>query len=164
MIVGVTGHQDLGAPHEVAWVRRALTEQVAGCAPTSGLTSLAAGADQVFAEALVASRIPLDVVVPCAGYEDAFTDRDARGRYESLLARARRVVRLAYPAPSEKAYFAAGQYVVTHCDVLLAVWNGLPARGLGGTGDVVGFAVASRRPWIHIDSQRRVIRDHRGPE
>ncbi|MBP8806154.1 MAG: hypothetical protein KBG48_20810 [Kofleriaceae bacterium] len=161
MIVGVTGHQDLGGPVGFAWVRRALADQVAQCHPTSGLTCLAAGADQVFADVLDAAGIPFEVVVPCTGYEDSFASLEARSAFESLLQHGRHVVRLPYPAPSEEAFFAAGRYIVAHCELLFAVWNGLPARGLGGTGDVVAYAVAAHRPWIHIDPRDRSIHVHK---
>jgi hypothetical protein len=46
--------------------------------------------------------------------------------------------------------------------VLLAVWDGRPARGLGGTGDVVARARRQGLPlaWVHA---RRVIYGASGP-
>ncbi len=42
---------------------------------------------------------------------------------------------------------------------MMAVWDGEPAQGLGGTGDVVDYALARRKPVIHIDPiKRRVMR------
>ncbi|MGW4103078.1 hypothetical protein [Streptomyces sp. NPDC004976] len=40
----------------------------------------------------------------------------------------------------EQAYLGAGRWIVDHCDRLIAVWDGRPARGLGGTGNVVANA------------------------
>jgi hypothetical protein len=40
----------------------------------------------------------------------------------------------------EEAYYAAGRYIVDHADRLIAVWDGDPPRGLGGTADVVDYA------------------------
>jgi hypothetical protein len=34
----------------------------------------------------------------------------------------------------------AGRTVADRCDLLLAVWDGQPAAGLGGTADVVSHA------------------------
>lgn len=45
-----------------------------------------------------------------------------------------------YEEPSDEAYLAAGQEVVDLTDTLLAIWDGQPARGLGGTADVVRYA------------------------
>jgi hypothetical protein len=44
----------------------------------------------------------------------------------------------------------AGRATVAHCDLLIAVWDGLKARGHGGTGEVVELAVARGRPIAHI--------------
>jgi len=33
-----------------------------------------------------------------------------------------------------------GRWVVDHSDHLVAVWDGMAARGPGGTGDVVAYA------------------------
>jgi len=35
---------------------------------------------------------------------------------------------------------AGGEEVARRCDVLVAVWDGCPAAGLGGTADAVAFA------------------------
>ena len=35
---------------------------------------------------------------------------------------------------------AAGKSIVDSCEMLIAIWDGKPARGLGGTGDVVRYA------------------------
>jgi hypothetical protein len=39
-----------------------------------------------------------------------------------------------------EAYQQAGRYVVEHSAVLLAVWDGLPAGGRGGTAEIVAWA------------------------
>ncbi len=33
-----------------------------------------------------------------------------------------------------------GLVVVERCDLLLAIWDGHPAHGLGGTADIVAYA------------------------
>ncbi|MCA1708813.1 MAG: hypothetical protein LC808_38260, partial [Actinobacteria bacterium] len=45
-----------------------------------------------------------------------------------------------YDSPSEDAFFAAGRRVVDLSDVVVAVWDGMEAKGKGGTGDVVTYA------------------------
>ncbi len=57
-------------------------------------------------------------------------------------------------APSrEAAYAGAGRAVLDRCDVLIALWDGLPARGLGGTAELVVEARARALPllWISTD-------------
>ena len=50
-----------------------------------------------------------------------------------------------------EAYEAVGRYVVQHCDLLIAIWNGQPGNGRGGTAEIVQFAVEQGRPmwWIN---------------
>ena len=45
------------------------------------------------------------------------------------------------------AYQRAGFLVAEQCDVLLAIWDGHPARGPGGTAEVIEHARARGRPW-----------------
>jgi hypothetical protein len=44
----------------------------------------------------------------------------------------------------------AGRATVAHCDVLIAVWDGLAARGRGGTGEVVELAITRGTPVVHL--------------
>lgn len=136
---GITGHQQ--APPDVwSWIKQRLSDRLAGEADLHGITSLAAGADQLFATLIYKFGGTLTVVLPCRGYETTFEKPEDRARFDSLLASASSVRKLAYAKPSEAAYMAAGKCVAESCDVLLAVWDGKPARGLGGTADVVDYA------------------------
>jgi len=49
------------------------------------------------------------------------------------------------------AYEAVGRYVVRHSDVILAIWDGKPSNGRGGTAEIVFHAVATGVSllWIH---------------
>jgi hypothetical protein len=122
------------------------------------LSCLAVGADQVFAEAALAAGLRLHAVVPCLGIEATFSAAELPG-YQALLAAASRVTTLDFTAPSEDAFDAAGRFVVSACDLLVAVWDGEPARGKGGTGDIVKHAREVGRPVIHIDPQSPFARD-----
>jgi hypothetical protein len=45
--------------------------------------------------------------------------------------------------------------VLRGSDLLVAVWDGLPARGLGGTADVVQVALAEQRRVVHVNPRTR---------
>jgi hypothetical protein len=150
MTAGITGHQVLGAAADVAWVRAALGRLLREERATEGVSALAEGADQLFAEAVCEAGLPLVAVIPCAGYEAAFGSPGALQAFARLRAAAAATVQLPFPAPSEEAFLAAGREVVDRCDLLLAVWDGAPARGLGGTADVVAFARERRRRTIQL--------------
>jgi hypothetical protein len=53
------------------------------------------------------------------------------------------------------SYLAAGKRVVDMSDVMVAIWNGKPAEGLGGTADIVQYALAQKKPVIHINPTAR---------
>jgi hypothetical protein len=149
MIVGVTGHQDV-PPAALDYIRRALDTQLSSMAPLVGVCSLAAGGDQLFAEAILKQGGALNVVIPCWAYETAFSDQTDQEQYARLLKKADDVVRLDYPAPSEEAFFAAGKRVVDMADELIAIWDGQQARGHGGTADIVDYAQGRKKQIIII--------------
>jgi hypothetical protein len=154
---GITGHQVL--PAEI--VERAV-EHWREVLPTGaewfGVSSLAEGADQLFAGHVLAAGGVLEVIVPCAGYGSSLATGEGRTRFEQLRAAARTVITLPYPEPSEEAYLTAGQTLVDRCDHLFAVWDGRPARGLGGTADIVDYARSLGRPTtvLWVDGVLRV--------
>lgn len=138
--IGCTGHQSLN-PRTRRRVAAALAAHIAKVEDgTVGLCSLAVGADQIFAHVLLAGGGRLHAIIPCQGYAGTFGDEDARQEFERLLSAAHEVTELPFPAPSEEAFMAAGRKVADRCDLLLAVWDGQPAAGLGGTADVVSHA------------------------
>nr|WP_202485069.1 hypothetical protein [Streptomyces sp. SID8359] len=113
---------------------------------TEVLSSLAVGADQLFADLALARGAKLTAVIPSGDYEACFDTAADLARYRLLKSRAAQEIRLDFPHSTDEAYYAAGAYIADHCDLLLAVWDGHPARGLGGTGDIVDYARALGRP------------------
>lgn len=147
--IGVTGHQGIPAaalPYVVEGIR---TQLAAASGPVTGFSSLAAGTDQIFARELLEVGGRLVAVIPSHGYEQTF-DSDGRAEYEALLAAAEQTVVLDFPEPSEAAFMAAGTEVIDRCDLLIAVWDGVPARGLGGTADAVAYARSLGREVVVI--------------
>ncbi|MCX5113896.1 hypothetical protein OOK13_36705 [Streptomyces sp. NBC_00378] len=144
--IGVTGHRTIpqeAHAHVLAGLRAALCGHEGAL---EALSSLAVGADQLFADLALARGADLTVVIPSGDYESCFEDAAELARYRALKDRAVREVRLDYPHSTDEAYYAAGAYIADHCDRLLAVWDGRPARGLGGTGDIVTYARSLGRP------------------
>ena len=89
---------------------------------------------------IAASVLAYFVVESLSRHEEDFADGEARERFETLLAAATRRCTLPYEGRSTEAYAAVGRWIVDHSDHLVAVWDGKPARGLGGTGYVVAYA------------------------
>lgn len=148
-VIGATGHQHV-PPEATAHVTSGIQEVVhSHRTGLVGVCSLAAGADQLFARAVLNAGGALHVVVPCEKYEETFQGADLAA-FHDLLRQAEQVETLPHREPTEEAFDAAGRRVVDLCDVLVAVWDGEPARGLGGTADIVDYARSAGREVVVI--------------
>jgi hypothetical protein len=156
MKVGITGHQQLGDPAQWEWVRQEMDQVlVALPSPLIGISSLAVGADQLFANAILKHDGTLEAIIPFAEYESTFvSDRD-REEFKRLLSLAAKTETLEKNGSDEEAYFAAGKRVVDRSDLVIAVWDGKPAKGLGGTGDVARYALQRQKRIVHLNPTRR---------
>ena len=145
--IGVSGHRSYNDEATVTSMTDSVLERVLAddAAPTV-VSNLAAGADQLVAE-LVLNRIGaiLEVVLPLPvdDYGDDFTTPDSLRHFTDLLVKASSVTVIdQIPGESrESAYARAGQAIVDACDVLVALWDGQPARGQGGTAEMVQYAL-----------------------
>ncbi|XRQ04239.1 hypothetical protein ACN3XK_47825 [Actinomadura welshii] len=140
MRIAITGHRDLdGATQAMvdAAIRRRLLAQ--GTGDIVGISCLAAGADQIFARAVLELGGRLEVVIPATGYAAALSAR-ARGAFEELRAHAFRIRALPHLVPGPGPYRDAGLVMLDRVDHLIAVWDGGPARGCGGTAEIVEHA------------------------
>jgi hypothetical protein len=137
--VGITGHRDLPEP-TCKLVSAAIATHLGRFGSIDGISSLAEGADQIFAEQVLKLGGALTAVIPSADYGRSFETSAGKATYRRLRAQATEVIELPFRSSSGKAYLAAGQRVVGRADQLLAVWDGTPSRGVGGTADVVAFA------------------------
>lgn len=139
--IGFSGHQGL-PPATAELVDRGIRDYLDGHTGSYlvAVTMLGPDADQLFARAVLDVGGYLYLVVPAAKYRDSFEDEQARHGYDELAARRSYLERLEYVESTEEAHMAGGRTVVDNSDVLVAVWDGQPARGHGGTADVVAYA------------------------
>lgn len=138
--IGVTGHRGI-PPEALAHIRAGMHAALCGHRGSlEALSSLAVGADQLFADVALACGAELTVVIPSGDYERGFARPDELAHYRRLKSLATREIQLSFPTSTDEAYYAAGAYIADRCDRLLAVWDGRPARGHGGTGDIVRYA------------------------
>ncbi|WP_217140221.1 hypothetical protein [Streptomyces sp. AC627_RSS907] len=140
MRVGITGHRGLGVGVERR-VREMLDEAVNAydAADLVGVSCIADGPDAWFAEAVVKHGGRLEVVMPAAGYRDALPEWH-HAAYDDLLGQASDVHETGMDESTPEAHMAGSEILVSLSDELLAVWDGKPARGFGGTADVVSYA------------------------
>ncbi|MEU8775982.1 hypothetical protein [Streptomyces sp. NPDC048606] len=156
--IGVTGHRSI--PDEaLEHVREALRAVLGDHrGPLEAFSSLADGADQLFADIALECGADLTVVIPSGDYERTFEDPDALAGYRRLRRRATQEVRMAFDRSTDEAYYAAGTYIADSCDRLVAVWDGLPARGHGGTAEIVAYARGLGKP-VTVIWREGVTRD-----
>ncbi|GHI84624.1 hypothetical protein [Streptomyces xanthophaeus] len=156
--IGVTGHRFI--PREaLGHVEDALRAVLAGHrGPLEAFSSLAEGADQLFACIALECGADLTVVIPSGDYEEGFEGAEALARYRRLKRRAAQEVRMDFARSTDEAYYAAGTYIADSCDRIVAVWDGLPARGHGGTAEIVAYARALGKP-VTVIWREGVTRD-----
>jgi hypothetical protein len=155
--IGVSGHRvPPKLPEESEAPLRALIDRIlAAIAATARsantasalviVSSLAEGSDRIVAAAGLAAGFALQVVLPFnrAEYARDFETQASRTEFEELLARACDVTELDGAADERpRAYEAAGLFMLANIDVLIAIWDGEVAAGIGGTAQIVERAIA----------------------
>lgn len=148
-LIGITGHRTL-SDRTSRLVFDAVKHELRNIQRPMLVTSLAPGADQLGARAALEIGGYLSVVVPARNYVSSFPAQADVRNYQELLAQATEIKQMPFEEPSEEAYLAAGHEVVELTDTLLAIWDGEPAAGLGGTADVVRYARSVGRKVIVI--------------
>jgi hypothetical protein len=157
MRLGISGHQHLENSRDWEWVSCELHDLLVKLSkPLTGITCLAPGADSLFARLLLEHDRPFEVVLPFPGYEQKLPN-DKRDDYQRLLKQASLVITLQRQKTDEESYLEAGKRVVDLSDLLIAVWDGKPAKGLGGTADVVKYARRKHEPIIHLDPIQHMV-------
>ena len=168
LVIGVVGHRPDPARVDEGTVRqrlcqelRRLRESNPGRAPVL-LTALAPGADSWAAEAALRLGIPFVVPLPLPFElygEDFPAPKDRRtfyrliagaeyylelptrfGRASELTLGTRREEPEANCTSRARQYALAGAYIVERSHHVIGVWDGQPAHGEGGTGEVLRWA------------------------
>lgn len=158
MKIGITGHQHLGSEETITWLSDTIETIIKQHNIDMGFTSLAIGADQLFADILSKNQIPYTVIIPSDEYETTFTDPYHLEHYKILLQSAKNRINLPFDKPSENAFYEAGKKIVALSDLLIAIWDAQPAKGLGGTGDIVKYAQTLKRNVVHINPITRTMK------
>jgi SMODS and SLOG-associating 2TM effector domain 1 len=174
LTIGVTGHIHLADPdairstiddvidtilHRIPAIARQYLELVA-------VSALAEGADRLVAEEVLArDNARLEVVLPfaLAAYEQDFAAAGSQAAFRDLLQQATTISDLGGDPtagePRDQAYLNAGMAVVDRSDIVIAVWDGQPAGGHGGTAEIVQYVRDSERPlvWVPTDGREPVL-------
>jgi hypothetical protein len=166
LVVGVTSHRNLVAEEAAALCERArdLFAQLRRDFPNLPLvvlSSLAEGGDQLVAREALAcgARLVAPLPLPPEEYAKDFSDDAVRAAFAELCDRAE-VLQLPVMADStaaaiatpgdarDRQYAQAGVFVASHSHVLLALWDGRGSALLGGTAQVVRYALEGVMPGL----------------
>ncbi len=160
-VVGFSGHRQLTDPaaatRAIAAALTSLREEVPG--EWVGLSSIATGSDQLFAGQLADLGMSWHAILPLPP-TDFQRDFSTAGweNVELLLNRAEHVSIINSSGSREDAYLDCGMQTVDGSDVLIALWDGKPAHGKGGTADVVAYAMSIGKPVLVIDAATLALR------
>ncbi len=160
-VVGFSGHRYLNDPDAAASAIRAALETLAREVPGEwiGLSSVATGSDQLFVDQLQALKLSWHAILPLprAEFQKDFP-ADEWAIVETALARAEHLRIINDNGTREDAYLDCGLETVDGSDVLIAVWDGEPAHGKGGTADVVEYAMSIGKPVLILDAGTLTLR------
>jgi hypothetical protein len=148
-IVGFTGHRHLKNPEAVAAaLREELADLKKGRGELIAISSIAVGADTLFAREVLKAGIKWVVLLPTTEelFQHDFTPEEWAVAKSLMQQAAER-----RPLPGTERpqiYVDVGKATVDQADCLIAVWDGLPAQGPGGTAEIVDYAQILRRKTI----------------
>lgn len=152
MILAFTGHRPnkLGGyfePNPVSnRVKKFLRAELEKLKPDRAITGMAQGVDQWAAAICLLMGIPYVAAIPFVGQEMAWPE-SAKKRWRYLLGRAAEVVLVNEGFYSPAKMQKRNMWMVNHCDVLLAVWDGTA----GGTANCIRYAEQKKKQIVFIN-------------
>lgn len=176
--IGITGHRSLPNPDVLrqkiseilstgfldafdATSSRELKSPSALSISFTAVSPLAEGADRLLAECVLSlpgGRLEVPLPMPIEFYRNDFTAHGSVEQFDALIARA---VRVFSPVcnindflGSERSicYRNAGEETLRRSDIVIAIWDGEPANGIGGTAEIVNLAQRQGKPLFIISS------------
>jgi|SRR5579884_833103 len=164
LAIGVGGHQNLGSKETQVFVEQQFRELITTYQQRGTqliiYSALALGADQLFVQTALELGIQVEIVVPCAEYEDIFPSEVERANYRRLLQTAHTFHQLPPQKCSNDAFLAAEQWIIDHSDLAILAWNGLPPQGRSGTGDMASYAWFVGCPFVQIDTRQHTVKTY----
>lgn len=177
--IGVTGHRELQDPDAVS---RAVEELLCSISKTlegemtgrhhprtrvkwKVVSSLAKGSDRIVTRvAMDKMDAGLEAILPAAPdiYRKDFPDPEDLLEFNELLESADNYTtqltgRTSLPVPAPEDYELAGRAVVDSCEILVAVWDGMPGRGEGGTASAIMYACSVNRLVVWINAHDPLV-------
>jgi hypothetical protein len=153
IVIGTVGHRDFrslnGAIAKAVRRECRRLRKIYRHSPFLVLSGLAEGADRLVADIameMLGAKLIAILPFPAAEFTKDFATNESRREFETLMSRAAAVFEMpVQPGQAWKSngeardaqYARVGALIAEQSQLLIALWDGRPARGLGGTGDVV---------------------------
>ena len=166
LVVGVTSHRNLAAS-ELEPIRQRVRDffvqlkQDFPDLPLVVLSALAEGGDQLVAREALATGARLIAPLPLSpqSYADDFIDAPSRAAFTDLCQRADVLQMPLLPGSTladiavqgearDRQYAQAGVFIASHSHIMLALWDGRESDLLGGTAQVVRYALDGVMPGL----------------
>ena len=113
---------------------------------TLAISGMALGVDTIFALVALKLGTPLESAIPCQNMDKLWRP-ESKQLFNSILERATTVT-LVTDKPYKPQYMQTrNEYMVDHCDLLIAVWDGTP----GGTYNCIRYAKQVGKQIIYIN-------------
>lgn len=158
--VGFSGHRNLPAESKIAaalsavWIQ--LREKVEG--DLEAYTSGAQGGDILFLESAARAGVNSHIIFPFR--KSLFLEDVAlewRPRLDAAIAAASSVEEGFFSNDRNEAFYACGIAVLDASDIMVFCWDGKPARGHGGTADIIAVARERNLPLLIINADSGAI-------
>lgn len=174
IIMGVTGHRNIDVKDKDLIKR--ITVEIRAIRNTHKgaefiiLSGLAEGADRLVAKiAMKELKAKLIVVlaVPEEYFLMDFADNKSKREFKNLLGKADAIITApllskrawqSYTPSRNNQYAWIGAFIAIHSNYLLAIWDGKPARGRGGTAEVVRWYKGGRIPKLMLTEMTKQSR------
>ena len=160
--IGVTGHRFLVEVDKITTgIDRVLDhiEKSFGDSSFQVISALAEGADRLVVQRVLrrkGAQLVVPLPLPQADYLVDFKTPESKLEFLALLAQAEEVLSLP-PAPTrEESYVSAGHYLLDHCQVLIAIWDGQDTQRVGGTGEIAAKARQIGLPLAWVMTGNRI--------
>ncbi|MBX3316169.1 MAG: hypothetical protein KF902_04810 [Phycisphaeraceae bacterium] len=159
--LGWTGHRVVENERAVTDAIREVISELTSRAPDGttrsasgwfGFGSAAIGADLMVAQACLQSGIPVRIVLPCSLDEMlALTPNEHKCDFTRICVASEVAPTVLSRNNNYVDHAAVAREIASMADVLIAVWDGSPARGPGGTANVVELSRERGTRIIRID-------------
>ena len=124
------------------------------------ISPLAEGADRIVAQEVLnfhgcPHENEMQAVLPLKkeDYMNDFKTQESKDEFLNLLGKAEKVITLPETPTRKDAYLQVGEFVVDKCIILIAIWDGKPSRGKGGTAEIIDYAKSISREVVWINSK-----------